>query len=511
MKKRTYWNILTEDILQNRPLVFFTILTAILSFGFAVTHFSIGIDDMASSYYLSADSLGNMVQQGRLLHMDLNTLTRTLEFLPFFMDFVGAFLFTVSALLYCTLFYQATEGKLTTAALTVFTCVYLSSSITAEKFIYQLDVLVTMLSYCCGAVSLMYAQLYVKKKDVSAFLKSFATLVLSIASYESFIFLYVCGVFALMVLEALYCDDYRSFRSILLDGLKYALILITTVFLYYGLVALVQRSTGQYGIFVRDSIWNTSTVGFFPTFAAITGNITQYFAQSLSLRYIPIIAFCLFSLAGTAMSLILSFRKKNGWLALCFLALFLSNFFIHYAIGSFTARAAQTFCFFAGFCGLLLVETFRSQPLLKNTACAAMVLLVFIQSADMTRWFYNDYARYQKEKFVIDTIANKLVSEYDPSKPLIFTNAPLFGHLNTDIYPGRQQNGNSLIYWMGYAFEDKTQPFITEVFRFHGYDFVQSPTPEQYDAACEKAEAMAIWPQRGSIQEFQDFIVVNFG
>ena len=314
-----------------------------------------------------------------------------------------------------------------------------------------------------------------------------------------------------MILEALYRDRYRSFRPILLDGLKYALILLATILFYYALVALVQRTTGQYGIFVRPSIWETAAEGFLATFTTITQNIAQYFIQSLSLRYIPILAFCLLSLAGAATCLILSIRTKNGWLFFCFLALFFSNFFIHYAVGSFTARAAQTFCFFAGFCGLLLVETFRGKALLKNTVCAALVLLVFLQSADMTRWFYNDYARYQKEKFVIDTIANKIISDYDASKPLIFTNAPIFGHLNTAVYPGRQQNGNSLIYWMGYAFEDKTQPFITEVFRFHGYDFTQSPTPEQYDAACEKAQAMAVWPQRGSIQEFPDFIVVNFG
>ena len=511
MKKRTYWNILAEDILQNRPLVFFTILTAILSFGFAVTHFSIGIDDMASAYYLSSSSLGNMVQQGRLLHVALNELTRSIEFIPVFMDFVGVLLFTASAFLYCALFQYVTDGKLTSAALTVFACVYLSSSILAEKFIYQLDVMATMLSYCCGAIALMYAWRFLQEKKATLFLKSTAVLMVSIASYESFLFLYVCGVFALFLLEMFHKDNYKKLKDILLDGLKYAAILFAATLAYYALVFLIQKLTGQYGILSRYNVWQYSTEGVFATFQTITGNITQYFVQSLSLRYISIIAFCLFSLAGAAVSLILSIRKKNGWLAFCFLALFLSNFFIHYVVGSFTARAAQTFCFFTGFCGLLLVETFREKALLKNAVCAAMVLLVFIQSADMTRWFYNDYARYQKEKFVIDTIANKLVSEHDPSKPLIFTNAPLFGHLNTDVYPGRQQNGNSLIYWMGYAFEDKTQPFITEVFRFHGYDFVQSPTPEQYDAACEKAEAMAIWPQRGSIQEFPDFIVVNFG
>lgn len=511
MKKRTYWNILTEDILQNKSLLFCLILTAILSFGFAVTHFSVGIDDMASAYYLSTDNLGNMVQQGRLLHVALNTLTRSIEFLPFFMDFVGVFLFTASALLYCALFQYVTGGRLTAAPLTAFACVYLSSSILAEKFIYQLDVMATTLSYCCGAIALMYAWRFIKEKKPSLFVKSTAVLMVSIASYESFLFLYVCGVFALFILEMLHNNSYGKFKDILLDGLKYAAILLAATLAYYALVFLIQKLTGQYGILSRYNVWTYSTEGFFATFKTITQSLADYFTASVSIRYIPILAFCLFSLIGLAVSVLLSIRKKNRWLPLCFLALLLSNFFIHYAVGSFTARAAQTFCFFAGFSALMLVETFREKQLCKNAVCAAIAILVFIQSADMTRWFYNDYARYQKEKFIIDTLANKIVSEYDSSKPLIFTNAPIYGHLNTAVYPGRQQNGNSLIYWMGYAFEDKTQPFIAEVFRYHGYDFIQSPTAEQYDEAHEKAKAMAVWPQRGSIQEFQDFIVVNFG
>lgn len=511
MKKRTYWNILTEDILQKKSIVFCVVLTAILCFGFTVTNFSVGIDDMASSYYLNSGNLGNMLQQGRLLHVALNMVTRSVEFLPFFMDFVGAFLFTVSALLYCALFQYITGGRLTTVSLICFACVYLSSSILAEKFIYQLDVMATMLSYCCGAVSLMYAWRFVKEKKASLALKSTAVLMVSIASYESFIFLYVCGVFAIFLLEAIFLDGYRKFRDIFLDGLKYAAILFATIALYYGLVAVVQHLTGQAGIYTRYSVWGDSAEGFLGTFRTISVTIADYFRSSLSARYVPILAFCLFCAVGLGVSVLLSVRKKNVWLPVCFLALLVSNFFIHYAVGAFTARAAQTFCFFVGFTVLMLVETFRECPRCKNLICAAVVVLVFIQSADMTRWFYNDYARYQKEKFVIDTIANKVVSECDPDKPLIFTNAPFFGHLNTAVYPGRQHNGHSLIYWMGYAFEDKTQPFIAEVFRFHGYDFIQSPTEEQYDRAEIEAESMPAWPQTGSIQEFEDFIVVNFG
>lgn len=142
---------------------------------------------------------------------------------------------------------------------------------------------------------------------------------------------------------------------------------------------------------------------------------------------------------------------------------------------------------------------------------AAVALLVFVQSADMNRWFYNDYVRYQKESYAVHTLANKLLATRDTEKPVVFTNSPYSGYLDTALYPGRQVNGNSLLYWCGYAFQNKEQPFIAEVFQMYGYDFVRSPTEEQFDAACLAAETMPAWPKEGCIQEFEDFIVVNFG
>ena len=199
------------------------------------------------------------------------------------------------------------------------------------------------------------------------------------------------------------------------------------------------------------------------------------------------------------------------WLLLCFAALWIGNFPIHYVGGSFMARAAQTFCFFTSFVALVLVSSVEIRKPLRSVVLAAVVLLVFVQSADMNRWFYNDHVRYKKEAFIIDTLANKVVSQMDASKPLVFTNAPITGYLNTDLYPGGQANGNSMVYWIGYAFGEKTQPFISEVFRMHGYDFIVSPTADQYDAAHVEAETMPAWPAEGCIQEFDDFIVVNFG
>ena len=511
MKKRTYWNVLTEDILKNRVLVLSVLFTAILCFGFTITNFSIGVDDSAGSYYLYGTSKGTMIQQGRLLHVALSRLTGAIEFLPFFTDFTGAVLFSVSALLYCGFFQYMTGSRLSLAALASFACLYISNSILVEKFIYHLDVIPTMLSYCFSPLALMYGFRFVKEKKDALFLKTVAALIPALASYESFATLYFCGVFAIFLLEIIVNQEKKAFRAILLEGLWYAAALILAMAVYYTLVYLIQVLTGQDGIFVRYNYWAESGRGLVGTFLHLTEKFIGMFRDFYLARYLPVRLFLLASLLCLPLSLFWALRRKNGWVLLCFAALWLGNLLIHYVSGNFMTRTSQTFCFFGGFTTILLLEAVKPKRLLKALTACAMALLVFVQSADMNRWFYNDYARYQKEAFVVNSVASALAGSYDLSKSVVFTGSIDTGYLDTALYSGRQVNGNAMLYWSMDAFGDKTQPFVREIFRMHGYDFILSPTPDQYDRAQEAAQTLPAWPNAGSIQEFSDFIVVNFG
>lgn len=512
--QKNYWRTLADQVFNQKLLIFFVTLTTALCFGFTITNYSIGVDDVAREYYLYSNKIGNMIQQGRILHVVFNWLTNTVDFIPYFNDFVGAVLFALSALLYCGLFQYITDNKLSTASLIAFSCVYISSSILAEKFIYHLDVVVTMLSYGCSAIVLMYAYRFVKEKKLSLFWKAVPVLMIAIASYETFIFLYFCGVFAVFLLEMTVNQEKKTLKDILREGIRYALILLAAMALYYGLVAVMQKLVPTEAGFERYNIFyiiRNSGLGVLGTLSMLTQSIFQYISESCGEGYVPIAVFVMLSGVGAALTAILSWKQKNGWIVVCYVALWVGNLFVHYIIGSFTTRAAQTFCFFTGFVVLVLFNTVGVRPLCRKVLIAAVAVLVYVQAADMNRWFYNDYVRYEKESFIVQTLANKIVTEYDASKPLIFTNSPTEGYLNEALYEGRQVNGNSVIYWAGYAFNDKTQPFITELFRIHGYDFIVSPTPEQYDQAVSEAEIMPVWPEAGSVQEFDDFIVVNFG
>lgn len=509
MYKKNPYNIFQKEILDNRKLLFWVVLVTVLSFGFPIANYSIGVDDPAKVYYFYSNNAGNMLQQGRLLHLLLNRLTQSIDFIPFFTDFVGAFLFALSALLFCTLFQYVTNSKLSTFALTAFACVYISHPIMTEKFIFELDVIPTMTSYCFCPLALLYAHQFCRQHQFRQFVPALLCLMISIASYESFIFLYVCGVFSLIILDIVVNQEQKTLVRIITEGLQYALILIVAVCVYYGLVYLLQTITGQAGLFIRKSVWNSSGTGFISTLSAITNEIIKQFSDALHFRYIAIVIFCASALAGIGLFGYLAIRKKNVWLFLCFLALLLSNFFIHYIVGYFVLRAAQTLCFFIGFVLLLFVETIGTQKLLRRLSIVGITLLVLIQSGEMNEWFYNDHVRYQKESFAVHTIATQLISDCDISKPVVITASEVEYPL-TALYYGGQLNGISMLHWSAVAFSDKTQPFVSEIFDMYGYDFIESPTAEMYDQAQIEAASMPVWPRKGSIRECTDFIVVRW-
>lgn len=432
MRNQTYWDILERDILKRKTLIVCAVFVGILCFGFTITNFSIGVDDMGRDYYLYSDKTGNLVQQGRLLHLAINYLSDSVAFIPFFTEFTGASLYVLSAVLYCALFQYITDSKLSTTSLTCFSCIYISSSILVEKFIFQLDVIAVMLSYCLSVIALMFAFRFVKEKKIWLFVKATLVLAAAIGSYESFVPLYFCGVFVVFILEIIVNKENKTFRELLYEGLWYAAILCTALAIYYRLVKHLQLVTDQYDNFTRygDVKYDLSY------FKNVTIWIAQSIKEFLEDRYVPILVFCFFSIVGVFLIGCHSIRRKNIWLFFCYAALWFGNFIIHYANGFFMCRASQTFCLFVGIIALLLLETVRDKTEIKRLVAVAVALLVFWQSADMNHWFYIDHIRYKKETFVIDTIATKLMGGFDVSKPVVFTNPPENGYLNTHMRDG---------------------------------------------------------------------------
>lgn len=500
-----------RNILANRKLMISSLITAILCFGFTICNYSIGVDDPARNHYLYSTLPATMIQQGRILHVLVNFLTGTVDFIPFFNDFLGAGLFWLSSLLFCGLFQYVTDNKLSPLGCISFCCIYISYSIINEKFIYHLDVVVTMLSYCLTALSLAYAYQFIKTRKLLPYCIAVVCMMLGLGSYETFTFLYVCGVFAIFILQIVICKQPMRLKQWLIAGMLYASILVLSMILYYGAVYALQAATGQLGLFIRGNAWLGLESGYLAQFIAITRSIAK---AMLNFSYLPILEFVAFAGAGFVLFLLLSLKHKSPVLLLSWLALFAGNFLIHYISGSLMYRAAQTFCFFVAFVALILIEQISFTPSLKKAIAVLSLLLVLIQSADLNRWFFNDYLRYKKDSFAIHTIATELVANHDVSKSVVFTNGyyGFFygGFLHTHYMPGGQANGNSALYW-GAGVLNGDIEVLHNFFRMEGYDFLVMPTQEQISQAGELAREMPCYPYAGYIQETADFIIVNLG
>ena len=86
--------------LQQKVYVILVTLTAILSYGFAITHYAIGIDDTAVELYLED---GLEVVMGRWTVFLVNKLFHLSQFAPFMLELVGVLLFLLGITLFCIL------------------------------------------------------------------------------------------------------------------------------------------------------------------------------------------------------------------------------------------------------------------------------------------------------------------------------------------------------------------------------------------------------------------------
>ena len=514
--KNKYWDIFYNDTIKNKKLVLSIIFVAFLCFGFTITNYSIGVDDPGANQYFDFTALTNMIQQGRLTHVLLYMLTGVGYFVPYFNDFLGAALFSLSSLLYCSLFQMISDKKINTFCLITFSTVYISYSIIVSKYVYNLDVIPTMLSYCACAISIAYSYLFVKNNKKSNLIFAILFLMLSIGSYETFIFLYSSSVLTIFLYKMIIDNQNIKFKQLFKEGLKYLTILCVSVIIYYLLVFIIQNITGNYKVFNRLAFVNgTSSI-----FSKFIDNIFLIPASFIAIKYIPLQEYLIFTIIGGIISIICTVKNKSFSPLITYILLHISNTFIFYFFGGIPVRATQTFSLFISFTAMILANYMSKKDLTKKIAIVLVVLIVFIQSADMNMNFYNDYRRSQKEKFVIDTVATDIYRK-DATKSVVFISSydienPLFMCKEDENIPVRSLPS---IVWALASFNGFYKnanidmpvgsPFMFELFKMYGYDSLVKPNEEQVEKANELSKDMPVYPKDGYIKEYDDFIIVK--
>lgn len=445
---------------KDRLYLLMLTITAVCSYGFLITHHTVGIDDTPSLLYFEE---GMAAIVGRWVCFLLNKVLHLAEFAPFLTDFMGMLLFVAAVTVWCGLFYAIFGERIPRYGYRFFSCIFLSCPLISEVFVYYLHNAVA-LGYLLSGISLccFLEGISRKEKRVQPFVGSAVCLWVALGCYESFMIVWLVGVCLLLMAKRMCGEktgvsasgdksgkrgsvpvDVGIAGSIALCAMVLRSVMIAGVTEIFSLEYLqgqaVQRS-------VTEMISWLLEPGAAGELAMVLKRIYVLYGV-FACAYYPIFVFVLAAVIIGAAGILMGARRKDLWIPVLALASFGAAFALALVEGKATYyRSAQFVPLICAF-GLLLsvwgVSALadwiaRSWGAGQQTAASAEGLgrripglchglvglalsaILWNQCVDMNRWFYVDWLKYQAAEETVSQIAYELEKNFDVTKPVAF-------------------------------------------------------------------------------------------
>lgn len=519
-------------------------LTALCSYGFKVTHITIGIDDTPYAYYFE-EGLAAIV--GRWVLFLLNKVVSIAEFAPLLTDLAAVLLLMAAVTVWAALFHSVLGDKVPKFGYYFFACISLSCPLISEVFTYFLHNGIAIGYLCCGISLCCFREGLQKengKKRMLPFALTAVMLWIALGCYESFMVVWLLGVFLLLLSVRLAGERKKVFLSLCVAAVLAVValvlrsIMIALVTKAFGLESLqdeaVQRSIAEMAGWLLEP-------GALSEFGMVLKRVFVMYGV-FAYAYYPIAVFLMASLVIAVVGIWKTIRQRDGWIILLTIGSFVVSFLLVVIEGKATLyRSAQFLPILCGFGVLLAAYAVRNLPALcRGILVAVLVVILWNQCADMNKWFYVDYQKYESAKATMEQVAYELDKNFDVGKPIVFTSTyavpqPIvkdayvaYGsetfykmkritdmvdeHLLEKFYRDNgvwvaQTPALSVIDWGRYAFGDDSE--LVRFFEMHGYSLVPQKDVDVYEEAEQYALTLPHFPKSGSIVDRGDYILVN--
>lgn len=546
-------------IMKSRIYIVIIGVVAICAYGFAITHYSVGMDDTAIPLYFE-EGLAPFV--GRWSLFVINKVFPIGDFFPWMTELLSVLILMLSATLWCLLWKRVCEPQviLPSWVYAIIAAVFISCPLISEVFVFYLHNGIC-LGYGGVALALFFLldSLRVEvgyKAGIRDVLMSALLLCVSIGFYESFIIVYVMGAIMLFFLNRLLygkiTGDTGYRKKIVSWAGRGALTLTIALLERTVILAALKAAYHLDTLSVYDVQYRKFFGDIFTAENELQMVLKRFFVKYYvnAVVYLPITVLVA-AIAGIGIvSIYFGIKKKDAFLPICFAALVGLPVFMSLLEGLATRyRSAQYVPVVSAFAILLLFILFyihKTPEWVKILAATFMGILLFRQSAEMNKWFYVDYLKYQDTVRVMETIASDLKKGYDTSKPVVFRGAykvpydiakeayisfdswqyrmicnftdPIDEHIkekyyaeDTAAYVFAEMPIVSTLQWGVTAFDGTSQQLIN-FWTMHG---INGFSCEKDLSVIEKAEHirteenMPGYPRDGYIKECDNYIIIN--
>lgn len=526
-------------------------LTAVCSYGFAITHYSIGSDDTAMGLWLGE---GLEVVMGRWTVFLIDKLFHLSEFAPFMLEFVGALFLMLGATMFAVLLRRIFGQKGGIWGYTLFACVFISCPIISEIWVYYYHEGVD-LGYVLTALALLLFMDGMEKggrQKLFSYLGSMVFLWLAAGCYESLIILYILGILVILFLRGMEGKEKLTFLHLVKTLGIGALLCAGCVVLRSITIPLMTMLFGlqdAVGILDQRSLTEMLVLfrgkeGLLDFFMLVKRFWVVYHVNALV--YLPVTVYEIACLCMGVYAVVTAVKKKNLWYPVLFVGMLITPFLLTIAEAKITLyRSGQYLPFFAAVGVLMIYRAWGQQEksrYFRYLISFLGIVLIWNQAAMINRNFYRDYQKYEYTKEVLSQVAYEVEKAYGTDLPVVFT-----GHTTvpfefvSDYYVGYDSWQYRAIagitdlvdvhlkekYFQpqGYCFIGESQyPFIQWAFdafdgtnremisflRMHGHELYTVSDKEVLKEARQIGDSLPCWPREGSISLQDGYVLVHF-
>ena len=462
-----------KELLKNKWYITITILIAILSYGFVITHYAIGPDDLCLDRYIIGNYIMSAGRWGTKLLYNILGIT---SFTPFWLDFIVTVLTVIMGILFTAFIKKECKDKLSNIHYIIVTGILISYPMLHNSFLYQstnLSVILGNLALMCTTI-LIYENFY-KSKKKSIYILITIALPFFISMYESCCQTYMCMTLIIAFLEIYNKPSSKETTKKVIKYVLIAILILAIAIIINSVINKVIYKVLEYqGTLEKD--WSTKIDSITETEEDIISmfklNVIRIFTKMFEgLNYFR--TFIILGITSLIITIIKSIKDKKYILIPIILGIIIFNFAINVLILKLLMRVNTSWNISLAFFTVLIFLT-ANKKMIRNIITVILAFIVFYQTRTMNQLFYNDYKRYQKEANYLYEIANEIIDICeDTTKPLVYSY-----ELHKGIHDSRinEDNGVSLIDWSVGAFgENGTE--ITKFINALGYNFTIA-TPE---------------------------------
>ena len=523
-------------------------LTAIGSYGFWISHFSVSNDDLLYNFY----NYGGLFAQGRFTGSLVTRFFRLTDNIIWIQDFLGI-AFLCFAVILLSAFFDSFYKTKNHIPQILFSCLFVSYPLHATFFRYVTCSLAFSAGLTMAVSALFLVKRYIETRKIKFLISSVIPLIFVMSWYESVLVLYVQAVLAALLLFQLGTKRLKL-SELFANGFVYALPMIIAIVLEFvlskALIAVLKISASVYQgnkpALMRLDFSDKKTLLDQLNYI-VMGNYLRSAIQALF--SVPMIVFMVAFLLLFVIGLVHGVRQKNAALFWSFFGLAASNCVLPLLMGNVVLRTSQPFAFTIAFAAFLVYDftsarTKEPRRVLSKLVLIALSCLIIAQAIETNELFTTDDMRYQQEAAIITGVGNYLEEHDLDGKPIVFAGKidfneniksrlcvrkdnKLFQALLKVPHLGEYCKGladkrndayafprleNFCVSYINHAIiYDNYFLEITEFFHFCGFDTIQYGTKEQQEEAQQYMTELPAWPRQGAVKDMGDYVIVNFG